>query len=75
MMGSDWRVSVFRAFSPAIYRVQTKTEEVVTVWRVDTVLHDAGIKLVPNLRWLIPLALDADADGCGGTPCTARIEY
>lgn len=54
--GSDWRVYFFRAFEVDVYKVQTKTEEPVSVYLSGELPPDA----LPNIRWLVPLALDQE---------------
>jgi 8-oxo-dGTP diphosphatase len=55
MYGDDWEVFCYKSFGD--YILSTKTdEEIVTVFLEDLENH----KLIPNLNWLIPLALDPD---------------
>jgi 8-oxo-dGTP diphosphatase len=56
MVGIDWTVYVFKAFSEKVYSCITKTDEEVAIRPVDQ-LKD--LKVVPNLQWLIPMALDS----------------
>jgi len=53
MYGDDWEVFCFKSFGD--YILGTKTdEEIVQVKLKDLELHH----LIPNLNWLIPMALD-----------------
>ena len=49
------RVYFYKAFNDTIENVRTIEDEVVTVWNVDDAPR---IGVIPNLKWLIPLALD-----------------
>lgn len=51
-------VFVFRVFTNAVYQVKTTTEEKVDVYRVATI----DDSIIPNLRYLIPMALDENID-------------
>ena len=57
LAGHKWRVTFYRAFESQEVQndVQTMEEEEVKNWSVD-MLPD----VIPNLRWLIPLALDTN---------------
>ena len=52
--GGDYRVHFFRGFDQAVVNVKTMTSEEVYFYALPIVRRD----IVPNLRWLIPLALD-----------------
>ena len=54
----DCIVYFFRAFAPYQWLLSAKsmTDEVVWVWTVEAV-HNSSI-VIPNLKWIIPLALD-----------------
>jgi 8-oxo-dGTP diphosphatase len=56
--GPHYEVYFFFAYDDAIYNVATKTDESVAIYEVSRVL-DPRIThpLIPNLRWLIPMAL------------------
>jgi 8-oxo-dGTP diphosphatase len=54
LKGSDANVFVYRAFSPKFVNVKTTTDEEVNYYFVDTLRVETT---VPNLKWLIPLAL------------------
>lgn len=55
IMGSDtWNVYVYRAFGVPLMDMETLTDEEVTVSHASHLPLD----VLPNLRWLIPLALD-----------------
>lgn len=51
-----WRVHFFYCATDRIYAYQSKTDEEVSLFPVDTVLRDR--RLMPNLRVFIPLARD-----------------
>jgi|SRR6266850_1758320 len=55
MYGDDWEVFCFKAFGDHILSTKTD-EEVVRVFLEDLENH----KVIPNLNWLIPMALDPD---------------
>lgn len=57
MRGGDWSVHCFRAFDIPLWELKTMTdEEVYPLVSADRLPKD----VLPNLRWLIPLALDRD---------------
>ena len=64
LSGTDWRVYFFtRQYEPGDMKpLQTTTDEKIGWYKVDDVLRSA--KPLPNLRWLLPLALDDDRP-CG----------
>ena len=53
--GGMYRVHFFRAFDDAVGKVKTMTSEEVHFHALPIIRRD----IVPNLQWLIPLALDA----------------
>jgi 8-oxo-dGTP diphosphatase len=54
-MGSEeWQVECFRAFDMPLHMVRTTTKEEVVLADVDRLPY----RVLYNLRWLIPLALD-----------------
>ena len=57
LKGDDWEVHFFHAFNgERLSQVRTVEREVVNVFRVGEVL-DPCFDPVPNLRWIIPMAL------------------
>jgi 8-oxo-dGTP diphosphatase len=56
--GSDFEVMFFYGFDSRVHNVESKTDETVAVFEVAGCL-DPRIThpLIPNLRWLIPMAL------------------
>lgn len=58
LYGRDWEVHFFMDYNDSVFNVETKTDERVAIYEVLNVL-DARIThpLIPNLRWLIPMAL------------------
>jgi 8-oxo-dGTP diphosphatase len=61
----DWVVYFFKAKTNRVYDVTTTTEEEVKLIRVETVFH---WEVIPNLHWLIPMALQHDV-------LTASVQY
>jgi 8-oxo-dGTP diphosphatase len=59
LRGIDWVVHVFRSWGD-VSQVATLTVEPVSVIPVKQ-MDDLDIEVIPNLRWLIPLALDKSA--------------
>lgn len=53
--GEGYRLHVFAAFTPAVSAVETRTDESILICKVDWLLQHP--RVLPNLRWLIPLAL------------------
>lgn len=60
----DWEVSFFSAFSDSIPGVKSMTDEQIVICDVlTTITSDAALfslgssSIIPNLRWLIPMAL------------------
>ena len=70
MVGNDWQVNCFRAFSDdAINSVKTITDETVVVVNVaDLHLY----KTISNIPWLVHMALDQNM---GNPPFFAAITY
>ncbi len=56
LQGKDWSVDFYRAFGIDLTTLKTVTDEEVLVYPVDRL----PAKVLPNLRWLIPLALDSE---------------
>ena len=56
LFGKGYRVTFYVALDVRIAHCVTATDERVQCWAVDA-LPD---KVIPNLKWLIPLALQAD---------------
>jgi 8-oxo-dGTP pyrophosphatase MutT (NUDIX family) len=58
LSGPEYEVHFFQSYANAIYDVETKTDEQVLVYGVDDILNpNITYPLIPNLRWLIPMAL------------------
>lgn len=56
--GLDYEVHFFHAYGLEIHQTTTKTDEQVAVYGVDRILDpNISYPLIPNLRWLIPMAL------------------
>lgn len=55
---NNYDVDMYFAFSDVAYSAQTIEQETVHILPVDKL----GPNLIPNLHWLIPLALDKQAD-------------
>jgi 8-oxo-dGTP pyrophosphatase MutT (NUDIX family) len=61
LKGADWQVSFFHAYnSELLSTVRTVEREVVDIFPVRDALSE--INVVPNLRWIIPMALSHDKD-------------
>lgn len=61
MWGPHFQVHMFVAYTEKVWEVDTKTDEKVEVFTFGPEMCDdctSGVKLLPNLRWLIPLAAD-----------------
>lgn len=54
--GEGWEVHFFRVFGIKIYMAKTMTDEEVQIIRVDD-LPSLAAMCLPNLQWLIPMAL------------------
>jgi 8-oxo-dGTP diphosphatase len=52
---NSWRVALYRGVSNVVYDVKTTTDERVSVYSHKYLIGDDSI---PNLKWLIPAALD-----------------
>jgi 8-oxo-dGTP diphosphatase len=57
MSGDGFRIYCYKAFSYSIGATKTATDEEVFCIRLDNFLN---CPIMPNLAWLIPLALDGD---------------
>lgn len=53
--GTEFEVHFFSAFDDEVYNVKTIETEVVSYYSVD---YMSPLNLIPNLKWLIPLALE-----------------
>lgn len=60
--GVDYTVRVFVAFTDDIFKVETITDEEIVIARVDECSPDY-CRMIDNLPYLIPLALDAKQCG------------
>jgi 8-oxo-dGTP diphosphatase len=58
MSGDGFRIYCYKAFSYSIGATKTATDEEVFCIRLDNFLN---CPVMPNLAWLIPLALDGDS--------------
>lgn len=55
----DWgMVMCYKAFDDAIFQVKTMEQEQIEIFPVGLLPYS---EMIPNLRWLIPLALDKDS--------------
>ena len=54
----DSKIWYFSTFSSELHNCYSITDETVTSY---SVLHFREFKVIPNLKWLIPLALDGEA--------------
>ena len=70
-VGPPWRVLFYYASDVPLDELRTLTDERVHAWRVDDLYH---LSVVPNLRWLIPLALQPNVRGrLAGTAGSDRV--
>lgn len=65
--GKDYVVHFFKTFSLEYDKIESKTDEHVSVYEIDflnssDVLRWTKNKTIDNLKWLIPLALDTRID-------------
>ena len=67
--GTGWVVAVYYMFSDVVHEAKTTTEEVVQL--VPACELDR-YHVVPNLQWLIPMCIDADA---GSGPKSFTVRY
>lgn len=66
-----WRVLFYCVAGQPLGELRTLTDERVHSWRVDDLMH---LDVVPNLRWLIPLATQREVRGkLRGTAGSDRI--
>jgi 8-oxo-dGTP diphosphatase len=70
LVGSDWCVHFYRAF---LFDLTFKitTDEVPQVVFVEDL---AKLSVLPNLRWLIPMALDKSISQLVTVPCGTKFE-
>ncbi len=59
LQGKDWECYFFRAFEVDFTFLKTTTDEEILVCPVNPLPED----VLPNLQWLIPLALDPEGFG------------
>ncbi len=59
LLGDDWSVDFYRVFEADFTFLKTTTDEQVLVYPADQL----PAEVLPNLRWLIPLALDPEGFG------------
>jgi 8-oxo-dGTP pyrophosphatase MutT (NUDIX family) len=62
LQGKGWHVRCFRVFDDAVLQCLTKTDEPVMLMPVES-LPGVAKALIPNLQYLIPLALDKEHVG------------
>jgi len=55
--GDEYSATFLRAFASEVFAVQTVTSEEVELFNVR---EATGLPTIPNLKWIIPLALDRD---------------
>lgn len=68
LAGEDWSVYVMRVWSVLAVHASTQEDEQISIWKTKALPEDA----ISNLRWLIPLALDADIDR---SPTLTMVTY
>ena len=62
--GNDWEVYFHYAISDKYLSVETKTDEII---EIHYVFNIPNIEVIPNLKWLIPMALDPNHIHCVAT--------
>lgn len=67
--GKDWIVFFLRAASDKVFQCKTMETEEIKVVEVRNV---RDMKIIPNLNWLIPMALDPNHDMSQATANTVR---
>lgn len=67
--GTDWTVFFYRAASDKVFECKTMETEDIKVVQVAEV---GDMQVIPNLRWLIPMALDPNHEKCWCTANTVR---
>lgn len=61
--GSVITVHFFRAFSDLVTEVKTMEDESVGVFRLEDIIGASNpLRTIPNLQWIIPLALDTQLE-------------
>lgn len=63
LRGHDWIVHFFR--TEGDYSIRTTTDEKVDWYSVNHILQYGSygvVEIMPNLKWIIPMALDPDID-------------
>lgn len=62
MWGEEWLVECFVCFveEKQLFSVKTQEDEEVLVIPVEELIKGQTAPIIPNLKWLIPMALDAD---------------
>lgn len=61
ILDGDCQVHVFSSISEEYIKVETKTDEEVCILYTFEV---SSLKIMPNLRWLIPMAMDSNHIHC-----------
>lgn len=57
-----WKVDFFSAVSEKVFELKSTTEEKVELIEVKTLLDHT--RVIPNLKWLIPMAMDKEHNFC-----------
>lgn len=63
--GDGYEIFFYKAFSNEVFRVETLTDEAISIQHVETILYNPDLA-VRNMRWLLPLALDPYVNGGPG---------
>ena len=61
--GADWSISVYKGFTDSIFKYKNLTEEqlsIITLSRGGGISYNFPNNIIPNLSWLIPMALTKD---------------
>lgn len=59
----NWGKVIFYVSFGDLFKLKSTTEEKIEICNVDDIYdkkHDLNIHIIPNLKWLIPMALDKD---------------
>jgi 8-oxo-dGTP diphosphatase len=71
LTGTSAKIYIFRAFTDEIYKAASTTDEAVMILNVrDLLLGNYNRDFVPNIGWMIPLAL---RPGWGGDGFTLEV--
>lgn len=62
-MGNDsFLVSCYRGFSDKLHELKSTTDEIIEIHGVALMVAVGYKDMIPNLRWILPLALDKEVE-------------